>query len=121
MTENALRFAILLPAFFLVGVCAGCAIMDVRRKRTPRPEPDPEIRLVMNGCDLVNPGDCTPLDEAGTEGVHVQAGGWIIPARPGSQIVLREGTVLRALPEGGFVIEIITVAEDDASSLTPGA
>jgi hypothetical protein len=33
MTENALRFAILLPAFFLLGVCAGCAIVDARRSR----------------------------------------------------------------------------------------
>lgn len=91
--------------------------MDVRRK--PKPEPGPDIQLVMRGCNVVKPGDCTPLEEAGTEGVHVEAGGWIIPARPGSEIILREGTVLRALPEGGFVIEILTVREEDPSSLSP--
>jgi hypothetical protein len=67
--------------------------------------------MVIQGCHITGPGDCSPLTEAGFDGVHIQAGGWIIPGGGKSSIMLREGTVIRALPDGGFVIENISVSD----------
>jgi hypothetical protein len=47
-----------------------------------------------------------------TDGLRVDPGGSITPASGDSAVItLREGSAIRALPEGGFVIEMVEVPE----------